>query len=185
MDDSQIIDLFFERSEKAIIELSSKYGKVFMKLSMNILNDVCDAEECVNDSYLGVWNAIPPDRPNPLLAYVCRIVRNTSINRCKYNNAEKRKTTYDICLDELDYYHNSSSNIEDGIETAVLSSYIEEFLDGLDEVNRMIFVRRFWYMDSYRDIAKAAKLREGTVRVRLLRVKADLKNYLEKKGVVV
>lgn len=185
MDDGKIIDLFFERSEKAIIELSSKYGRIFMKLSMNILNDVRDAEECVNDSYLGVWNAIPPDRPNPLLAYVCRIVRNTSINRYKYNNAEKRKTNYDVCLDELDYCLNSSGSIDDGIETSVLSSYIEDFLENLDEVNRMIFVRRFWYMDSYKDIAKAARLREGTVRVRILRVKSDLKNYLEKKGVVI
>lgn len=185
MDDSKIIDLFFERSEQAIIELSSKYGKVFMKISMNILNDVRDAEECVNDSYLGVWNAIPPDRPNPLLAYVCRIVRNISINRYKYNNAKKRRTNYGVCLDELDYCLNSFGSIEDGIETSVLSLYIEEFLESLDEVNRMIFIRRFWYMDSYKDIAKAASLKEGTIRVRIMRVKSDLENYLEKKGVII
>lgn len=185
MEDSRIIDLFFERSEEAIIELSNKCGKVFMKISMNILNDLQDAEECVNDSYLGVWNSIPPDRPDPLLSYVCRIVQNIFINRRKYNNAAKRKGNYDVCLDELDYCLNSSDNIDDGIETAVLSSYIDEFLDSLDEVNRMIFVRRFWYMDPYKDIAKVSGLREGTVRVRILRVKSDLKSFLEKKGVPV
>ena len=185
MEDSKIIDLFFERSEEAIIELSSKYGKVFMKISMNILHDLQDAEECVNDSYLGVWNAIPPDRPNPLLSYVCRIVRNISINRYKYNNAAKRKGNYDVCLDELEFCLNSSGGIDDGIETETLSSYIDEFLDSLDEVNRMIFVRRFWFMDSYKDIAKASRLREGTVRVRIVRVKSDLKRFLEKKGVIV
>lgn len=185
MEDSKIIDLFFERSEKAIIELSNKYGKILMNLAMNVLNDIRDAEECVNNSYLGVWEAIPPDRPDQLLAYVCRIVRNTSLNRYKYNNAEKRKSRYDVCLDELDYCLHSSGNIDDGIETKVLASYIDEFLDSLDEVNRMIFVRRFWYMDSYKDIAKASRLREGTVRVRILRVKSDLKNYLEQKGVII
>ena len=185
MEDSKIIDLFFERSEEAIIELSNKYGKVFMKIAMNILKDLQDAEECVNDSYLGVWNAIPPDRPDPLLPYVCHIVRNISVNRYKYNNAAKRKGNYDVCLDELEYCLSASGNVDDGIETAVLSSYIDEFLEGLDEVNRMIFVRRFWFMDSYKDIAKASRLRESTVRVRILRVKSDLKSFLEKKGVIV
>ena len=84
MDDSKIIDLFFERSEDAIVVLSKKYGSVFMQVSMNILNNRKDAEECINDSYLGVWNAIPPKKPNPLLSFVCRIVRNISINR--YND---------------------------------------------------------------------------------------------------
>lgn len=101
MDDSKIIDLFFERSEKAIVELSKKYGSVCMKVSMNVLNNHQDAEECVNDSFLGVWNAIPPEKPNPLLAFVCRIVRNISINRYKKNNTKRRKSNYDLCLAKL------------------------------------------------------------------------------------
>ena len=81
MTDEQIIELFFERSEQAINELDCKYGKVLHNLSQNILNDRLDAEECVNDSYLGVWNVIPPERPNPLLTFVCKIVRNISIKK--------------------------------------------------------------------------------------------------------
>ena len=185
MEDSRIIDLFFERSEQAIVELSIKYGKVCMKVSMNILNDLQDAEECVNDSYLGAWNAIPPERPSPLLSYICRLVRNISINRYKHKNAAKRKGAYDMCLDELENCLCSPGSIDDNIEEAMLSSYLDEFIDSLDDVNRMIFVRRFWYMDSYKDIAKASKLKEGTVRVRILRVKSELKHFLEQKGVIV
>lgn len=185
MVDSKIIDLFFERSEQAIVELSNKYGKVCMKISMNILNNLQDAEECVNDSYLGAWNTIPPERPNPLLSYVCRLVRNISINRYKHNKAARRNGTYDLCLDELENYLCSPGNIDDNIEEAMLTSYLNEFIGSLDDVNQMIFVRRFWYMDSYKDIAKASKLKEGTVRVRVVRIKSELKLFLEQKGVIV
>lgn len=187
MDDSKIIDLFFERSEKAIIELSNKYGKLCMKISMNIVGDRQDAEECVNDAYLGAWNAIPPERPNPLVSYICRLVRNISINRYKYNTASKRKGAYDLCLEELENCLSISgrNEIDDLIDESVLAAYIDEFLNGLGEINRMIFVRRFWYMDSYKEIAKASRLKEGAVRVRMVRVKSDLKEFLKEKGIVV
>lgn len=185
MEDNKIIDLFFERSEQAIIELSKKYGKVCMKISMNVLNDVQDAEECVNDSYLGAWNTIPPERPNPLLSYVCRIVRNISINRYKQKTATKRNSAYDLCIHELENCLCSPGSIDDSIEEAMLSSYLDEFIGGLDTVNQMIFVRRFWYMDSYKDIAKASRLKDGNIRVRVARMKSELKLFLEQKGVII
>lgn len=185
MDDSKIIDLFFERSEKAIVELSNKYGSVCMKVSMNVLNNHQDAEECVNDSYLGVWNAIPPEKPNPLLAFVCRIVRNISINRYKKNNTKRRKSNYDLCLDELENYVSTQNTAEDEYAETELAAYIDEFLDSLSKTNRMLFVRRFWYMDSYEDIANASGLKEGAIRTRLSRIKSDLKLFLEKRGVIV
>lgn len=186
MNDGEIIDLFFERSDNAIIELSNKYGPVCMKVAMNILNNNHpDAEECVNDAYLGVWNAIPPQRPKSLLAFVCRIVRNVSINRYKHNSTYKRKGNYDLCIEELEDCIASNHSAEDEIAESQLSSYIDEFLDTLSKVNRMIFVRRFWYMDSYEDISEASGLKENTVRVRLSRTKASLKSFLEKRGVTV
>ena len=185
MDDSKIIDLFFERSEKAIVELSNKYGLVCMKVSMNVLNNHRDAEECVNDSYLGVWNAIPPEKPNPLLAFVCRIVRNISINRYKKNNTQKRKSNYGMCLDGLENYVSAQNTVEDVYDDTELATYIDEFLDSLSKTNRMLFVRRFWYMDSYEDIANASGLKEGAIRTRLSRIKSDLKLFLEKRGVIV
>ncbi len=185
MDDSKILDLFFERSEEAIVELSKKYGSVCMKVSMNVLNNYTDAEECVNDSYLAVWNVVPPEKPNPLLAFVCRIVRNVSINLYKKKNAKKRKSNYYLCIDELENYVSGQDSFQDEHTKTELASYIDEFLDSLSALNRMIFVRRFWYMDSYTDIAKASGLREGTVRTRLSRIKAELKIFLEKRGVIV
>ena len=185
MEDNVIIDLFFARSEKAIVELSNKYGAICMKVSVNIVNNLQDAEECVNDSYLGVWNAIPPQRPNPLLSFVCRIVRNISINRYKRNSREKRKGNYDLCLEELIDCIPSHGTVDDAYACEELSASIDILLDSLSKTNRMIFVRRFWYMDSYADIARVSGLRENAVRTRLSRVKADLKKFLEKQGVVV
>ena len=102
MDDSQIIDLFFVRSELAISELDAKYGKVCHKLAHNILNSRQDAEECVNDAYLGTWNAIPPQRPDPLLPFVCVLVRRYSIMRYRANTAMKRNSSYDACMEEIE-----------------------------------------------------------------------------------
>lgn len=185
LDDSEIIDLFFMRSERAITELSAKYGPLCMKISMNILSQKQDAEECVNDSYLVAWNTIPPQKPNPLRSYICRIVRNQSINRWRYKNAKKRKSEYDLCLEELENVLSASGKIDDELNEKTLVSYLEEFLDTLDPVNRMIFIRRFWFMDSYQAIAKRSGLREVTIRVRISRTKRSLKTFLVKKGVII
>lgn len=185
LDDSEIIDLFFKRSERAITELSSKYGRLCMTISMNILSQEQDAEECVNDSYLVAWNTIPPQKPNPLRSYICRIVRNQSINRWRYKNAKKRKSEYDLCLEELENVLSASGKIDDELNEKALVSYLEEFLDTLDPVNRMIFIRRFWFMDPYQAIAKRSGLREVTIRVRISRTKRSLKTFLVKKGVII
>ncbi len=185
MDDSRIIDLFFERSEKAISELSLKYGGICLKVATNVLRNHQDAEECVNDSYLGVWNEIPPKRPNPLLAFVCRLVRNISINRYEYNSAQKRKGIYDVCLDELQECISSNETVESEYSANELSRLIDEHLDTLDNTNRMVFVRRYWYMDSFKDISSASGLSEGAVRTRLSRLRNNLKEFLESRGIIV
>ena len=113
MEDSKIIDLFYERSEQAIVELSKKYNSVFTKVADNILNDVRDTEECVNDAYLGAWNTIPPQNPNPLLSYVCRIVRNLAIKKYHANTAAKRNSIYDVSLNELENCFPASASVED------------------------------------------------------------------------
>lgn len=101
MEDDKIIELFFQRSEQAIEELSSKYGAVMKGISYNILQNRQDAEECVNDSCLGMWNAIPPTHPNPLYAFVCRVTRNTALVRYRYNKAAKRNGHYNVNLEEI------------------------------------------------------------------------------------
>lgn len=178
MDDEKIIELFFSRSEQAINELSSKYGAILHKLSYNILNDKQDAEECVNDAYLGAWNSIPPARPNPLLTYVCKIVRNLSLKKYHKKQALKRNSTFDVALQEIEAYLPSYNNVEHEIETKELVRIIEQFLDKLTPENRIIFMRRYWFSDSYADIAAKLGITEKNVSVRLTRIRRQLKKYL-------
>ena len=123
MDDSKIIELFYERSEQAIVELSKKYGDTCHKIAVNILKNDSDAEECVNDTYLGAWNTIPPQNPNPLLTYICRIVRNISIKRYHQNTAQKRNSYYDVALDELENCLPSATTVQDEVNANELAEF--------------------------------------------------------------
>lgn len=185
MTDERIIELFFERSEQAIKELDNKHGKTLHRISLNILNNEQDAEECVNDTYLGTWNAIPPAKPNPLLAFVCKIVRNISLKRYEKNTAQKRNSFYDVAIDELDECLASPTTVEDEIQEQELTKIIESFLDSLPKENRVIFLRRYWFSDSYANIAKQVGLTEKTVSVRLSRIRNEMRKYLTERGVLV
>ena len=185
IEDEKIIDLFFNRSEKAIQELDIKYGKVCHKLSYNILNNKQDAEECVNDAYLGAWNAIPPTRPNPLLSYIVKIVRNISLKIYWRKEAAKRSGHYKIALEEIEGYIADQKTVEDEIEARELARIIGEFLDTLTLENRVIFMRRYWFSDSYKDIAEFMGLSEKNISVRLTRIREKMKQYLIEREVFV
>ena len=185
IEDEKIIDLFFNRSEKAIQELDIKYGKVCHKLSYNILNNKQDAEECVNDAYLGAWNAIPPTRPNPLLSYIVKIVRNISLKIYWRKEAAKRSGHYKIALEEIEGYITDQKTVEDEIEARELARIIEEFLDTLTTENRVIFMRRYWFADSYKDIAELVGISEKNISVRLTRIREKMKQYLIEREVFV
>lgn len=185
MDDREIIKLFFERSEQAITELSNKYGTVCSKIAFNILNSTQDAEECVNDAYLGVWNTVPPQDPSPLLSYVCRIVRNLSIKKYRANTAAKRNSIYDVALDELENCFPSSVSADDEFNASETARIINEFLESLDKENRIIFVRRYWYSDSITDIAKQFGRNEHNISVRLSRIREKLRKHLIKEGITI
>lgn len=183
LEDSKIIDLFLERSEQAIVELSTKYGDVCKKVSRNILKNNLDAEECVNDAYLGAWNTIPPQNPNPLLTYVCRIVRNLSIKKYHANIAVKRNSFYNAALDELEECIAAVETVETEFSMKKLTELIDNFLDTLDQENRVMFIRRYWYSDSISDIAKRFQLKNNNVSVRLSRIREKLRDYLGKEGI--
>jgi RNA polymerase sigma-70 factor (ECF subfamily) len=185
MHDENIIQLFFERSEQAIGELDKKYGRVCHSVAYNILNNRQDAEECVNDAYLGTWNAIPPERPNPLLAFVCKIVRNLSLKRYEQNTAVKRNSRYDVAMEELEGCLASSVTVEEEIEARELTEIIQSFLDSLTKENRVIFLRRYWFSDSYADIARQVGISEKNVSVRLTRLRKDLRKYLMEREVLL
>lgn len=184
MEDAQIIDLFFARDQQAIGELDSKYGGVCRQLSCQILNSRLDAEECVNDAYLGVWNAIPPARPNPLLTFLCRIVRNLSIKRYHANTAIKRNSVYDVALSEVEQEVTAPDSVESALEAKALARLIEVFLDSLSTVDRVIFLRRYWFSDSYEQIARRVGLTEKNVSVKLTRLRRRLREYLLREGVL-
>ena len=185
IEDEKIIEMFFERSEQGIRELDIKYGKACRKLSYNIVNDRQDAEECVNDAYLGAWNAIPPVKPDPLLTYICKIVRNISLNLYHRKEAAKRSSHYTIALEEIEACIADQKNIEEEIEVRELACIIESFLDTLTIENRVIFMRRYWFSDSCRDIAGFMGLTEKNVSVRLTRIREKMKQYLIEREVFV
>ena len=185
MEDEKIIELFFARSELAIKELDNKYGAVCHNISYNILNNELDAEECVNDAYLGTWNAIPPHKPNPLLTFVCRIVRNVSIMRYRANTAMKRNSSYDIAMSEIEHCIAAPETVETSLDAKALAQILERFLNTLSEENRVIFMRRYWFSDNYADIATLMGLSEKNISVRLTRIRTNLRNYLVKEGVLL
>ncbi len=185
IDDERIIELFFERSEEAIQELDNKYGKACHKLSYNIVNNRQDAEECVNDAYLGAWNAIPPEKPDPLLTYLCKIVRNISLKLYYRKGAAKRSSTYTIAMEEIEACIASPSTVETEFEARELARIIESFLDTLTVENRVIFMRRYWFSDSCKDIAEFVGLTEKNITVRLTRIRQKMKKYLIEKGVFI
>lgn len=184
MDDKQIISLFFERSEQAITELSQKYGVLCFQLANNILNDHQDAEECVNDAYLGAWNSIPPQSPDPLRAYICRIVRNHSLKKLRANTALKRGSQFEVSLEELANCIPDNS-LDEQLAASELSAQINAFLSALPKVDRVMFVKRYWFSESLSEIAAAFHITENNVSVRLSRIRKKLHQYLDRKEVTI
>lgn len=185
IDDEKIIEMFFERDQQAIRELDIKYGKICHNLSYNIVNSRRDAEECVNDAYLGAWNAIPPTRPNPLLSYIVKIVRNISLNIYWRKEAAKRNSIYTIAMQEIETCIADQKNVEDEVEARELARIIESFLDTLTVKERVIFMRRYAYIDTYADIAKRVGVSEKNVSVRLTLIRQKLKQYLIEREVFI
>lgn len=185
MTDERIIELFFARSERGIEELDTKYGATCHRVAQNILGNKEDAEECVNDAYLGVWNSIPPKKPSLLSAFLFKILRNLSITRYHANTAQKRNSFYDIALDELGETISTEESVEKECSQKELTNAIEVFLDTLTRENRVIFVRRYWFSESYTEIAKRTGLTEKNISVRLTRIREKMKEYLSERGILV
>lgn len=182
MEDSKIIELFNARSERAIDELSKKYGTKCMQVAYNVLGNKEDSEECVNDAYLGVWDAIPPENPNPLVTFVLRIVKNTSLKRCRYNSAKKRADVHTQCFDELDELVSSSFSVEEQYDMKEVIRAINEFLRGLSRENQMLFIRRYWYMDSYAALSEITGMSEAAIRKRLSRIRTEMVHSVKNSG---
>ena len=182
--DHEIIDLFFERSEQAITELISKYGAAIRKVASNVLGNGQDVEECQNDTYLQVWNRIPPTRPENLGAYVCRIARNVSLKRYHANTAQKRNSHYDVALEELEATIPALSTVETDYAAREMTRYLNHFLRRLSADDRYLFMRRYWYGDGISEIAKNLRISPHSASVRLFRLRQRLQKYLQKEGMI-
>ncbi len=186
MKDEEIIAMFCERDEKAISATAEKYGSYCHSISYNILQSNEDAEECVNDTYLGAWKSIPPQSPNCLATYLGKITRNLSLNRFKQYNAEKRgRGQTELVLSELEQCIPTKSNVEQVVEETVLVNSIDNFLYAQSEQKRNIFIRRYWYLYSIRDIANAYGMSENKVTSLLFRMRNELKLHLEKEDITI
>lgn len=181
MDDKKILELLWDRVESALDALANKFGKRLLYTAMNILADPQDAEEAVNDTYLALWNSIPPERPDPLAGYVHRTGRNIALNKRRYLTAQKRSSEYDLSLEELSGILPGPS-FEERMDAREMGRSIDRFLGTVSKENRILFLRRYWFGDSIRHLAKTRGLSENAISVRLSRLRAGLKNHLKKEG---
>lgn len=181
MDDPQIIELYFARDEQAIRETDAKYGKLCHRIAYNILNSREDAEECVNDTYVGLWNAIPPATPNHFMSFVCKVVRNLALKRLEFLMREKRSQGVLVSLDELEGVL-SDDRIPPDMRDEEIGKQISAFLREQKEDVRNVFIRRYYYFDSIGEIAKRYSFTESKVKNMLFHARNKLKAYLIEKG---
>ena len=188
MEDVKIIEMLFERQEKVLELISSKFKNLYKSVIEQILDDKEDVLECENDVLLAIWNSIPPNRPNSLAAYICKLARNISINRYKYNKRAKRDSGYALVLDELGECipdKISKTLYDDIAEQKEIKTILNDFIKGLDAETRVIFIRRYFYLESVSSIAKRYKISENAVAVKLHRTRKKLHKLLEEEGISI
>ena len=181
--DEQILDLYWLRDENAIRQTDRKYGKYLYVIAYNIVHDRLDCEECLNDTYLGTWNRIPPQRPNVFQVFLSRIMRNIAIDRLRHNRAAKRvPSEMLVSLEELDDCMPGAPSTESEQETEPLARVLNDFVHALDDRKQFIFVCRYYYADKVSSIAHMLQIGEATVFRELADIRKGLKNHLEKEG---
>ena len=181
MEDRKILALLWKRAEQALEAMAKKYGRRLYLTARNILGIHEDAEESVNDTYLAVWNAVPPAKPDPLEGYVYRTGRYIALDRLRFLTADKRCGRYDVPLEELEGCI-PGQYLEETVDAIWLGRAINAFLVTVSATNRNIFLRRYWYGDDVKTIARDLELRPNTVTVRLSRMRTALHDHLQKEG---
>lgn len=183
MMDNEIVELYWKRDEKAISETKSVYGKYLFKIANNILSDFEDSLESVNDTYYAAWNSIPPQRPNILSTYLGKLTRRISIDIFRKRNREKRRASeYALSLNELEDCVSGGNTPEEEIEVQLLAKAINEFLRKQPEEARNLFIGRYYFLDSLKDVARYCGMSEGKAKSILFRTRCNLKVHLEKEG---
>ena len=183
LDDAAIVDLYWDRSENAVMETANKYGAMLMSISRSLTPTNEDAEECVSDTYHAAWCSMPDDRPTYLGAYLAKIVRRLSIDRFRACHAAKR-CTVSVVLDEVSEIFESGSNIDTALSSGEIRRVLDSFLRSLNPEKRAMFVRRYFYSESIADIAKKLDVSPGKVKTALCRLRVELGNLLGKEGLL-
>ena len=185
MEDTAIIQLFFQRAEQAIAEVQQKYGSFCRAVAMNLLQQKEDVEECVNDTWQAAWQRIPPEKPRMLGAFLGRITRNLAISRFRKNTAQMRSEGLTVLLSELEHCVPSGQSTEEAVDSILLGDYISKWLETLSADDRALFLRRYWFGESLRELSRKVDTGEGHLAQKLYRLRLQLKKELEKKGVIV
>lgn len=186
MEDGAIIDLYWAREERALTESETKYGSYCRSIAYNILKSREDTEECVNDTWLRAWNAMPPQRPTILSSFLAKITRNLSLDRYKISHAGKRGGgQLPLALEELGDCIPDKQSVEETVEQKDLSRILDRFLRTLPEKEACVFLRRYWFVDSTREIARRYDMAEGSVKSTLYRTRQKLRRYLEQEEIAL
>lgn len=186
MEDSKLVDLFLNKNEQAITETAEKYGGRLRNLANSILEDWRTAEECENDTYLSAWKLIPPHEPRTyLFAFLARITRHLALDRCRERNSIRRSAHLVELTQEMEECISGSESVENQVISYELARLVGEFLRKRPAMQRNMFIRRYWYLDSISAIAKRFFVTESRVKTTLFRMRKDLKEYLEKEGYIV
>lgn len=185
MDDTEILGLFIKQDNSAIEESEKKYGRLLMKIAVGVLCLKEDAEEVVNDTYLAAFSNIKNSPPENLPSYLCKITRNLAIKKYRYNKAQKRSSEYTLSLEEIGDVFSSSMSPEDIFQEKQLRECVFYFIKSLPDEKRRIFLRRYWFFDSVKDISSDFGISESKVKTMLFRIRKELKEYLIKEGYTV
>ena len=183
MDDLAIVELYHQRNEQAITESDKKYGVLCRSIALRLLGFREDAEECVNDTWHAAWNKMPPDQPQALGAFLGRITRNLSVSRWRRDHAQKRYDGMEVLLSELEDRVPAPGTVEEKLERRQLARSISAWLDSLETEDRWLFIRRYWYGDPVKELAAERGEEANTLSQRLLRLRKNLRAFLESEGV--
>jgi len=184
MEDRAIIELYWKRDETAIRETDAAYGDRLQELSRHILDSREDARECINDTYLKTWETIPPQRPNFFFAFLSKICRYISFGRLDWNNAAKRRADLVALTEELERCI-PDRRVQDQLEARELGRILSAFVSTLPKDSRLIFLRRYWHLDTTEEIAKKYSFSVSKVKTQLHRTRAKLHAYLEQEGITL
>lgn len=184
MDDGEIIELLRLRNEQAISEIKQKYEKLLYHIAGKVLSQREDIEECVSEVWYAVWNSVNVREINDLRLYLCRLAKNSAVNRLGYNTAQKRNPDFSVSLDELADCIPDGTDIEDNVSSSMLGAAISRFLRSEKEKSRRIFIRRYWYCDTVSEIAQMYGISEKNAAVQLFRTRKRLREFLRKEGYI-